>query len=199
MELNIIQQPIPKFSSRNNTIIDLIVIHTCECSEVSKAARNVANFFAMPEVQASAHYIVDNREIVQCVADETAAWHAPGVNARAIGIEHAGYARQKMSDWVDDYSSAELELSARLVATLCIKHKIPIQKVVGQELVYKGTGICGHVDVNNAGMFAKGNNLIHSPFYNAHSDHYDPGPYFPWDNYLKMVTQYAIDKANGLW
>ena len=153
--------------------VELIVIHTMEAPENVNTAENVANWFAgTTSNKASAHYCIDSNSIVQCVRERDVAWQAAGANHNGIGIEHAGYARQGSMDWSDTYSQAMLLRSAKLVADLCMRYQIPIQRLSPDDLLAKKSGICGHVDVNAA--FKKG-------------VHYDPGGNFPWENYLKGI------------
>lgn len=158
--------------------IDLIVIHDMEYPERPNGAEWCADFFAGANApKASAHYCVDNDSIVQCVKDEDVAWHAPGANNNGIGIEHAGYASQSREQWTDDYSMAELRVSAQLTAALAKKYDIPIVKLSPEELNAGARGFCGHVDATNAFSGGKG--------------HTDPGPNFPWDLYIDLVRSAA--------
>lgn len=174
---------IPFVQARNFTLaqrtrIDLVVIHTMESPEKGKTAENVAAWFAGPSApQASAHDCVDADSIVQCVRDHDVAWHAEGANRIGIGIEHAGYAGQNDSDWVDAYSLAMLERSAKLSADLCRRYDIPAVHLTVADLAAHKRGLCGHIDCSDAFSGGKG--------------HYDPGPRFPWGWYLERV-QYHL-------
>ena len=166
-------KPVP--SSR---VIDLLVIHDMEYWEVPEGAEWCAQFFAGPNAPiASAHYSVDVNSIVQSVRDGEVAYHAPGANHNGIGIEHAGFAKQSRAEWLDDYSRAELALSAQLAARLCRLYSIPITYVSAANLHTGARGFTGHHDVSLA--FGK-------------STHWDPGPAYPWDEYLRLV-QIAFD------
>jgi hypothetical protein len=164
--------------------ITVIVIHDMEAPEGPRTAENVANYGKDPKdkngnpVKASWNYAVDCDSIVQSVKDEDIAWHAPGANSNGIGIEHAGYARQTREEWLDEYSTATLQLSAILVADLCSKYGIPAVHLTVDELKAGKPGICGHKDVTDAFCGGVG--------------HSDPGPSFPWDIYLGMVSA-ALD------
>lgn len=161
----------------------LIVIHDMEYGEKAGSAEWCADFFASGEVQASAHYAVDADSVVQCVKDTDGAWHCPGslpakggreINRTSIGIEHAGFAKQTLAEWTDEYSRAMLELSAELTATLCLRYDIPPIKLSPEDLKTPNVrGICGHVDCTTA---------------TGVGSHWDPGPNFPWDWYLARVA-----------
>lgn len=157
--------------------VDLIVIHDMEAPESDKTAENVAQNFRTTDRQASTHYCIDNDSIVQCVRDEDTAWAAPGANANGLQLEHAGYASQRISDWTDGYSTAELGLSAQLTYKLCQKFKIPAVYVDAEGLKAGKRGITTHRAVTAA--FHK-------------SDHTDPGPNFPMDLYLSLVLGGSI-------
>ena len=152
-----------------------MVIHTMEAPEKPTMAENVARWFAGKTApQASAHYCVDSGLVVQCVLEKDVAWHAPGANSNGIGIEHSGYARQTAEEWADDYSECMLALSAKLTAEICTRYSIPVVRLTVDDLRSKARGLCGHVDVTNA--------------FNGGRGHTDPGPHFPWEHYLELVS-----------
>lgn len=162
------------FTPAKDRHIDLVVIHTMEAPENAHTAENIARWFASDSApQASAHYCVDADSIVQTLEEEHIAWGAAGANDRGVHVEHAGYARQSVEDWADDYSTAMLERSAALVADICARHGIPPVRLDAAALLAGERGITGHDAVNAA--FKKGT-------------HWDPGPNFPWDWYLERVS-----------
>ena len=155
--------------------IQLIVIHSAECPKKEGAARGVANYFATTDRQASAHFTVDDKEVIQSVRVEDTAWAAKNANANGVNVEHAGYAAQTEAEWLDEYGQAMLELSAKLAAELCKKFDIePVRAefLSGVSPTVIKPGFCGHRDV---------------PLHGSHSD---PGPGFPFDYYLGRVAFY---------
>lgn len=167
--------PAKNYTPGNRMQVKHIVIHTMEAPEKPKTAENVAKWFSSPDApMASAHYCVDDAEVVQCVRDTDIAWHAPGANASGIGVEHAGFAAQTPNEWNDGYSQAVLMNSAKLAALLCARWNIPIRHLSVPELAAGNPGFAGHIDVTNA--------------FNKGKGHTDPGPNFPWQVYLAMVT-----------
>jgi N-acetyl-anhydromuramyl-L-alanine amidase AmpD len=162
----------PNITRSPGRSVRTVVIHTMEIAERDDAARACAAWFASPAAQVSAHYCVDRGSIVQCVREEDVAWHARGGNATSIGVELAGAAAQTPEQWADAYSAAVLRRAAGLVAALCVRHDIPVRRVAASGLRAGASGITGHADVSLA--FGK-------------SDHWDPGPGFPWDAFLRRV------------
>lgn len=173
--------PSPNFNTGPAThrAIRLIVIHTAETVELHDEARNIAGWLDLKQSHVSAHYVVDDDKPVQCVLERDIAWHAGtnfngfDANQVSIGIEHAGTALQTAAQWNDDYSRAELEASAKLVAALCKRFNVPIVRPSVDELRSGAAGIVGHVDVNGAWAGGRG--------------HIDPGPNFDWTHYLELV------------
>ena len=167
------------FTRATRTAVDLLVLHSMESQEKPGTARNVARWFADPKraPEASAHYCVDADETFQCVLDRDIAWHAPGVNSRAIGIEHAGRAAQSADEWADEYSMATLARSIELAADVCRRWSIPARFVDTEGLKRGDRGITTHAAVSAA--FRK-------------STHTDPGPGFPLAWYVARVAARLI-------
>ena len=154
---------------------DWLVFHDMEYPETPEGAEWCAGFFAAAtSPKASTHFSVDSNSIVQQVRERDVAWGAEHANRRGIHVEHAGYAKQSRTEWLDPYSLLELTLSARLFAKLARHYSIPVRKLTPDELRAGERGICGHADVTKAFGPAGG--------------HHDPGRLFPWDVYIPMVA-----------
>lgn len=164
--------PSPHVTRVTDRSIDTIVVHTMEIVEAVDAARRCAAWFADERSQVSAHFCVDARTVIQCVDEGDIAWHARGGNTTSIGVELAGTARQTPDEWADPYSTAVLRRAAKLVAELATRHEVPVRRIGARELRAGERGIAGHVDVSLA---------FHR------SDHWDPGPSFPWALFLRRV------------
>ncbi|MCY7303256.1 MAG: N-acetylmuramoyl-L-alanine amidase [Thermoleophilia bacterium] len=154
--------------------ISFVVIHTMEVGERVGAAEACAAWFASPISEVSAHYCIDADTTIQCVREKDIAWHARGGNANSIGVELAGYADQQALDWSDEYSRGVLDRAARLTADVCARYQVPIRRLRASGLVAGRRGITGHADVSAA--FHK-------------SDHWDPGPAFPWGAFLDRTKR----------
>lgn len=166
--------PARNFTVSSRTRIDLIVIHTMEAPQSAGRALQVAKWFSDPKnaPQASAHFCVDASQVIRSVHDKDVAWHAPGANARSIGIEHAGYADK--TDWSSSYSLAMLTLSQKLVAQLCRAYGIPAVWLTPERLRASERGICGHADCTHAFSGGRG--------------HVDPGLSFPKQEFVSGVV-----------
>jgi N-acetyl-anhydromuramyl-L-alanine amidase AmpD len=172
----------PNMTSASGRLITVVVIHTMEIAERDGAADVCARWFANPVSEVSAHYCVDADTTIQCVRDEDIAWHARGGNANSIGIELAGFAGQGSLGWNDDYSSAVLERAAGLTAEVCERYTIPIRRLRVAGLTAERRGVTGHADVSAA--FRK-------------SDHWDPGPDFPWVRFLRLARGSDVVERAG--
>lgn len=162
----------PHVTRTTGRAVDVVVVHTMEAPERADTAEAVARWFARADSRVSAHYCVDADSIVQCVHEDDIAWHARGGNERSIGIELAGYAGQGPRGWDDDYSWSVLERSAILTAEICRRHDIPARRLRAADLRMRRRGVTGHADVSEA--FRR-------------TDHWDPGPAFPWRRFLRLV------------
>jgi hypothetical protein len=100
--------------------------------------------------------------VAQHVQRKDVAWHAGNwyVNAKAIGLEHEGFAAQ--GTW---YTEAMYRQSAKLVRYLAHQNGIPLDRahILGHD------NVPGTVPSTVAGM------------------HWDPGPYWDWAHYFDLM------------
>lgn len=137
--------------------VRLVVLHSTE----GGTARSVAGMFASGESRTSAHYVIDASETIACVREEDQAWGAPGANAAGVHVEICGWARWTSAEW---QASGVLPRVAHLVAGICARHGLPVERVDVAGLKSGARGITTHADVSQA--FGQ-------------TDHTDPGPGFP--------------------
>lgn len=136
---------------------------------------SAVGWLANPSSNVSAHFVIakDGRAVqmvplpdpdpaVGPADGRTKAWHARDGNRFYIGIEHEGHGRPE--DWTD----AMLDTSAEITAWCCHIYDIPVQHVPERGLQ---PGFKGHSEVTG-------------------NDHTDPGPHFPWFEYLERVRAY---------
>lgn len=143
--------------------IDQIVVHDIEGNALASLS-----VFQNPKTQASAHYIIDgDGTIYQVVREKDIAYHAGNYwyNQHSIGIEHAGMDATGYR-W---YSAGEYLASAKLTAYLLKKYKLPLNH---EQIVSHGT--------------------IPSPSATNLPNHVDPGPYWLWDYYLKLIHEQGV-------
>ena len=130
-------RPSPNYNARPSGDagrVTMVVIHDCEGSY-----RSCVGTLVEPSRQASAHYVVNERgsEIAQLVRERDRAWHTAATyecaranavqcartgtstNDFTIGIEHAGFASQRV------WPAAQLDASARLACDVSTAHGIP--------------------------------------------------------------------------
>jgi N-acetyl-anhydromuramyl-L-alanine amidase AmpD len=165
------------YRTANRTEVRWVMVHTMEAPEKPGTAEAVARWFAGQSGKpppTSAHYCVDNDSIVLCVDESDVAWGCRGANRYSVHYELSGYAKQSAQDWSDDFSQAMLRRTAQQAAVTAARWGIPVQKIGPTEMRAGHKGFCGHVDGTKA--FKK-------------STHYDPGPNFPWDDFLVMVKE----------
>lgn len=82
------------YSLRRGTKIKFIVVHDTGNKNIGAGAINHYKYFAGGDRQASAHYFVDDKGVVQIIEDAHASWHCGDgrgkfgiTNTNSIGIE----------------------------------------------------------------------------------------------------------------
>lgn len=164
-----------------------VVIHTTEpgnsfagtTGSRSGVARSTAVYFTEPTSGGSAHYIVDAANEEHCIEESHIAWHAPP-NKRSLGVEICGKAAYTRDQWLSADVWPAMVRAAGRTADLCARYGIPIVKLGPPDLLRGEHGICGHVDVANAWH---------------ETDHTDPGPNFPWVEFMSSVHGETAIKA----
>ena len=100
--------------------------------------------------------------VAQHVKARDVAWHAGNwyINAKAIGLEHEGFAAE--GTW---FTEAMYRSSAKLVRYLAKRHHIPLDRdhIIGHD------NVPGTTPATIPGM------------------HWDPGPYWDWDHYFNLL------------
>ncbi|MDQ0987206.1 N-acetylmuramoyl-L-alanine amidase [Streptomyces sp. V2I9] len=135
--------------------VDRVIIHVTQGSFAS-----AVKVFQDPAHQAATHYIVgQDGRVVQMIRELDVAYQAGNraYNERAVGIEHEGFVDRPKDLTKEMYAS-----SARLTASICARHGIPVDR----------EHIIGHVEVPG-------------------TDHTDPGPHWDWDRYMELVRRAA--------
>jgi hypothetical protein len=153
----------------------VIVIHTTEGHEHAQAAEDGAAYNQRRTDGTSAHYFVDPDSIVHCVRTRDQA-HTARRQGNRIGIQYelCGRAGQTDAQWDDSNSTAIIRRAAVQAARDAKKYGIPVVKLTPKQLRDGGRGFVGHVDCTCA-------------FPEDNGDHTDPGPRFPWAEFLALV------------
>lgn len=171
-----------KFYDKINpmTQTDRLVIHCTESPKRAGAALNVASWFANPWdknhkkwIKASAHFVVDNVNVVNCVPILRRGYHCRGGNDNSIGIEIVGYAKQTREQWLDTYGIAELDNAATVAARLCVTYSLPVVSLNADAVNRGERGITTHRVITEAKKIAGG--------------HVDPGQHFPLDVLIDKI------------
>ncbi len=169
------------FSSRNGTAISAITIHT-----VQGAYASCISWFQNCSASVSAHYVVrsSDGQITQMVLEEDKAWHVGTENPYTIGYEHEGYVDNPA--W---YTQAMYEASADLSRDIVNSgYGIPPLRT------YYGPATVG---INTLGGCTKIKGHQHYP----NQTHTDPGVYWDWEKYYKLInntyTPVLVSSASG--
>ena len=128
----IIQRPSPNRSSRRSVEPNCIIIHDTG----GKTAESALSWFDKSESQVSSHYVTGADGVIyQCVNEEAAAWHSgrsvlygeENVNKISIGIELVD------ADDKSEYPDAQIESLVELVTDICVRRRIPLNRIVGHQ------------------------------------------------------------------
>ncbi len=160
----------------NRTSVQLIVIHDTEGSSHAQSAEDGAAYDARRTDGTSAHYFVDSNSVVQCVRTDDVAHTARAQgNARGIQYELCARASWTKAKWMDpSYGLPMLQRAAAQCARDAAKWGITIRKLTPTQVAAGTKGFCGHADITKAFPADRGT-------------HTDPGPNFPWDEFINMV------------
>jgi hypothetical protein len=143
--------------------IDLIVIHATE-GDLQGSTR----WLQVRRSKTSAHFVISRGgHIFQLVRLADVAWHAGNrrVNTHSIGIEHVGFVGDPRG-----FTNTEYRASARLVAWLCLRYRIPVDR----------RHIIGHAEVPDP---------FHPGLFGGRSHHTDPGRFWRWGHYMRLVRR----------
>ena len=159
--------------------VSAVVIHYTEGSYAG-----CISWFKNCDAQVSAHYVIRSvdGQITQMVLEKDKAWHARSANGYTIGIEHEAYGN------VWEFFTEEMyQSSADLVRSICSRyHTIDGQRTHDRDTL--DNGFCvnnGLYDLGGEGACVQIKGHQHYP----DQTHTDPGPYWNWNYYYKLINE----------
>ena len=158
--------------------VSAVVIHYTEGSYAG-----CISWFKNCDAEVSAHYVIrsSDGQITQMVLEKDKAWHARSANGYTIGIEHEAY-----GDVWEFFTEEMYQSSADLVRSICSRY----EAIDGQRTHDRDTldnGFCvnnGLYDLGGEGACVQIKGHQHYP----DQSHTDPGPYWNWDYYYRLIN-----------
>jgi hypothetical protein len=126
-----------------------IVLHETQSPCARGGALAIAHMFATTDRKASAHYVVDPADVVQCVPDHRVAYHC-GYNDDTLGIEMCGYSSWNLARWATRPRRLMRRRAVNLVAKLCLAYDIPPYYVGVRQLLAGKPGVTTHRAMSRA-------------------------------------------------
>jgi PKD repeat protein/N-acetyl-anhydromuramyl-L-alanine amidase AmpD len=164
------------YSSRNGTSISAVTIHTIQGYYAS-----CISYFQGSSANVSAHYVIrsSDGQVTQMVCEDDKGWHVGTENSYTIGIEHEGFVSD--SSW---YTNAMYESSADLVRDIA-NSGYGIDPLRTAFWPWTSTTLYNQAGI--PGLCAKIKGHMHFP----NQTHTDPGQYWNWDKYYKLINNNA--------
>ena len=168
---------------RKGNKIQILVLHTAENQELPGQAKHLEQWFAgSSSPQASAHEMIDNKQIFVSVDDVDTAWAVDDfpLNLVSKSYELTGHASNSAKDWANAYETSVLKLAQGEFKKDMKKYGIPAHHLTDSEIlaIHNGNkvlkGICTHADISRALKVSGG--------------HQDPGVNFPLTAFIKAVS-----------
>lgn len=159
--------------------VSAVVIHYTEGSYAG-----CISWFKNCESSVSAHYVIRSvdGQVTQMVREKDKAWHARTANGYTIGIEHEAYG----NIW-SFFTEAMYQSSADLVRDICSRYAI----INGHRTFYRDTldnGTCLNNGLHNLGGEEACTKIRGHQHY-PDQTHTDPGPYWDWNYYYKLINE----------
>lgn len=176
------------YSERTDPVSGVVVHYT----EGSYAG--CISWFQNPASNVSAHYVVrsSDGQVTQMVREADKAWHARSANAYTIGIEHEAY-----GDIVSYFTEAMYASSADLVRDICSRY----ETIEGHRTFYRDTldnGACLNKGVHDLGDVTACTKIRGHQHYPGQT-HTDPGPYWDWNYYYKLINpEMEVEVLEGM-
>ena len=175
-----IWDPAPDCNYSERTLpVSAVVIHYTEGSYAG-----CISWFKNCDAQVSAHYVIRSADgqVTQMVREADKAWHARTANGYTIGIEHEAYG----NIW-SFFTEAMYQSSADLVRNICSRYDV----IDGHRTFYRDTldnGTCLNYGVHDLGGETACTKIRGHQHY-PDQTHTDPGPYWDWNYYYKLINE----------
>ena len=175
-----IWDPAPECNWEPRTkIVSAVVIHYTEGSYAG-----CISWFKNCESSVSAHYVIRSADgqVTQMVREADKAWHARSANGYTIGIEHEAYG----NIW-SFFTEEMYQSSADLVRDICYRRV----NMDGHRTFYRDTldnGTCLNYGLHDLGGEEACTKIRGHQHYPEQS-HTDPGPYWDWNYYYKLINE----------
>lgn len=175
---NAIWNPAPECNYGTRTEpVSGVVIHYTEGSYAG-----CISWFKNCDAGVSAHYVIrsSDGQVTQMVREADKAWHARSANAYTVGIEHEAY-----GDIASFFTEAMYESSAMLVRNICQRNGIDPHHTFYRDTLDNGIRL-------NQGLHSLGDatscTQIRGHQHYPDQTHTDPGPYWQWNHYYKLIN-----------
>lgn len=157
----------------------LIVLH---CTD-NDASNEAENSYAHRRTDASAHFYIDDDNVIQTVRIGDRAWSAhPLGNARGVQIEITGRSYWTRAQWLSH--PLWLGHARTVVFELAARLGIPATKLTISQVANHRHGVCGHSDCVHA--FREGTHFT------------CPSPNFPWDVVLAASAPTVLSNPEDI-
>ena len=159
--------------------VSAVVIHYTEGTYAG-----CISWFKNCDAEVSAHYVIRSADgqVTQMVREADKAWHARTANGYTIGIEHEAYG----NIW-SFFTEEMYQSSAALVRSICSRY----DTIHGWRTHDRDTldnGFClnnGLYNLGGEGACVQIKGHQHYP----DQSHTDPGPYWDWNHYYKLINE----------
>ena len=159
--------------------VSAVVIHYTEGSYAG-----CISWFKNCDAEVSAHYVIRSADgqVTQMVREADKAWHARTANGYTIGIEHEAYG----NIW-SFFTDEMYRSSADLIRNICSRY----ETINGHRTFYRDTlddGTCLNYGLHDLGGEEACTKIRGHQHYPDQS-HTDPGPYWDWNYYYKLINE----------
>lgn len=167
--------------------VSAVVVHYTEGSYAG-----CISWFQNCDSEVSAHYVIRSYDgqVAQMVRERDKAWHVGVANGYTIGIEHEAY-----GDIISFFTEAMYVSSADLVRNICSRYdNIFGYRTFCTDTLDDGTALdSGLHNFGGEGACIQIRGHQHYP----EQTHTDPGPYWNWNYYYKLINNFILPEIVG--